>query len=457
MKKRKSIKILLIILCLCFFGIKNVHADTLGFTCNDEALEVGNTTTCKVVGTTNHPSRGVVARLGSNENLEISDIVNISPFTDGSTPIYYTKTAPAAAAGDYDIVSFTVTALSSGTGTLTLRDFSEDDGMGFIDGTGDQFYYLEAVNFDIPITNGGGSEPSNDSLLTSLVPNIGELEQTFTSDNTNYNMSLDFTRVRRVSFTITKSHPLATVSNTECTIPDSTTTENLVCNIKVTAEDRVTSTTYKITIANSAYTPPEPPSGDIFINRLTFDIDAVLSPRFDKNINNYEMSVNFSNVHEINFTVQVDDGVVVSGKKCILPSGFSSEQTTCVINISKDNSHNTYKITVKNTDRQDIQCDLIIRSNIYTIDQINKVIKVNSEQSLEVIKSNLYSTCGEIKVYNDKVTISDNANTVEYKLERIIMPKTGNNKIIYPLGIVSILFIIGIFVFAKKKLLSKEN
>jgi ABC-type lipoprotein export system ATPase subunit len=33
-----------------------------------------------------------------------------------------------------------------------IRDFSEDDGMGFIDGTGDEFYYLEAVNFDIPIT-----------------------------------------------------------------------------------------------------------------------------------------------------------------------------------------------------------------------------------------------------------------------------------------------------------------
>jgi hypothetical protein len=176
MKKRKSINILLIVFCLCFFGIKNAYADTLGFTCNDATLEVGDTTTCKVIGTTDHPSRGVVARLGSNENLEISNIVNISPFTDGSTPIYYTKTAPAAAAGDYDIVSFKVTALSSGTGTLTLRDFSEDDGMGFIDGTVDEFYYLEAVNFDIPITNGGGgSEPSNDSLLTSLVPNVGEL------------------------------------------------------------------------------------------------------------------------------------------------------------------------------------------------------------------------------------------------------------------------------------------
>jgi LPXTG-motif cell wall-anchored protein len=36
------------------------------------------------------------------------------------------------------------------------------------------------------------------------------------------------------------------------------------------------------------------------------------------------------------------------------------------------------------------------------------------------------------------------------------MPKTGNNKIIYPLAIASVLAIIGIFIFVKKKYFKKE-
>ena len=71
-----------------------------------------------------------------------------------------------------------------------------------------------------------------------------------------------------------------------------------------------------------------------------------------------------------------------------------------------------YTILIKNTNSPDIKCDLVIKSNVYTIDQAKKIIKVNSEHSLETIKSNLYSSCGEIRIFNDKVTISDNSNIV---------------------------------------------
>ena len=79
------------------------------------------------------------------------------------------------------------------------------------------------------------------------------------------------------------------------------------------------------------------------------------------------------------------------------------------------------------------------------------------DHTKETIKANLYSTCGEINVFDDKVVISYGANSSTYTLERVINPQTGNNKILYALAIVSVLAIIGIGIFAKKKLFSKED
>lgn len=459
MKNKKYLFILFIVFGFSFIGINNVYADSLGFECNKTTLEVGESTTCKVVGTIDHPSRGVIARLGSNSNIEIGAKTNISPFDQGNVPIYYyTDATHTVAAGSYDILRFEVTALAEGSGNLTLRDFGGDDGMGFIDATGDQFYYLDPVDFTITVTDGGTpSEKSHDSSLAGLVPNVGELNPEFRSDFTAYTMSVDFTRVRGVTFTVTKNHPMQTIGNTTFELPNSTSVEYIDCVILVTAEDGTTKTPYSVQINNSAYNPGPAPTEDIFINRLTYDVDAVLTPTFKKDTYKYDMSVNFANVHEINFTAQVDEGVTVSGKKCILPSSLSVQSTTCNIRIEKGDKSAVYKITVHNTYDPDIQCDLVIRSNVYTIDQTNKIIKVNSEHSKETIKANLYSSCGEIQLYDDKVVISDTHGRVEYKLERIIMPQTGNVKIVYPLAIISVLGIIAIFVFAKKKLFVKEK
>ena len=455
--KNKLFIALFIVFSIAFFNISKVYANSMDITCESDQVDVGATISCTVIGVADEPISGITAAIGSDSHLEVltDTIENVSPF-GGSFHIYYGADGHVEPAGNLTIATFDVKGLTSGNGVITLRDYNDQQPMGFINGDSTRYIGVQEVNR--PITVGNGQDPtppSSDSLLTALVPNVGELDPAFTSTNPLYNMSVDFTRVGRVTFTATKSHPMASISSTTCDLPSGTTSEKVVCNITVTAEDRVTSTTYKITINNSAYTPPIPPSGDIFINRLTYDVDAVLTPTFKKDIYEYDMSVNFANIHEINFTTQVDAGVTVTGKKCPLPSSPSIESTTCDIKITKDGKSATYVITVHNTYRPDVQCDLIIRSNVYTIDQDKKIIKVNSEHSLETIKANLYSTCGEIKVFEDKVTISDKANTAEYKLERVIMPKTGNNKIIYPLAIVSVLAIIGICVFAKKKLFTR--
>ena len=457
--KKKLLIILFIVFSFTFIRINTAYADSLGFSCDSTTLQVGDTVTCKVIGSSDHRTSAVAALLSSSSNLQVGSIVNISPFnfSMGTTPIYYMATSPINA-GDYDISRFTITALAAGDAYLRLNDYGEDDGMGFADEEGDQFYYLDSVIFPLTITGGDDPTPkSSDSLLTNLVPNIGQLDQPFVSTNFNYSMSVDFTRVNRILFTATKSHPMATVGNTSCAIPDSTTVEKVVCNIQVTAEDTVTKSTYSITINNSSYAPPVPPTDDIFINQLTYDIDAVLTPAFKKDVYEYEMNVNFANIHEINFTVGVDEGVTVTGKKCTLPNSTSVVSTTCDIRISKDEKSAIYKITVNNTYTPGVQCDMIIRSNIYTIDQEKKIIRVNKEHSIETIKANLYSTCGEIRVNEDKVVIIDSGKIVEYKLERVIIPQTGNKKFIYLLAFASVLVIIGVFMFSKKYLFKNEE
>ena len=464
--KKKIFIIISIAFCIGFCNIKNVFADTMEISCTTTTLNVGDTIECMITGTTAEETRSVLGKIINSNNVTVSNLTiipNISPYTmgdaDQNTNTFACYSSGPVSTGDHDLFSFNVTALSAGTGTISLRNYvvGDNDLLGYTT-TDSREIQVAPSDYILTISSGGDPEPptpkSHDSSLSNLVPEEGELNPGFTSDNFLYSMVLDFTTIRTINFTATKNDPAASVGETSCGLPDSTSVESVICNIQVTAEDNSKST-YKITINNSAYVPTPEPTGDIFINKLTYDVDAVLSPVFQKDIYLYEMSVNFSNIHEINFNVQVDEGITVSGKRCVLPSGASA-LTTCIINIRKNDKNAVYRINVKNTDSPDIQCDLIIRSNVYTIDQDKRIIKVNSEHSLETIKANLYSNCGAIQVLDDKVIITSGTESREYKLEKYIMPKTGNNKIIYPLAIASVLAIIGIFIFVKKKYFKKE-
>ena len=458
--KNKLIISLFIMFSICFVNVNKAYANSMEIVCDKDNIDVGETVSCKVVGHVEEVVAGISARIGSDSHLEVSNIANISPLP-GDLHIYYMDGFTTIQPGTFNIASFNVKGLSSGTGGLTLREYKNSpDGeyspLGYINSNGTRYIEIEPVNKYITVGGSTPTPPSSDSSLTSLVPNVGELDPSFTSNIFLYNMSVDFTTVGRVSFTATASDPLADVGNTNCDIPTSTSLQSITCNIDVTAPDRSKST-YSVTINNSAYIPPLPPTGDIFINRLTYDVDAVLTPKFKKDVYNYEMSVNFYNINEINFNAEVDDGVTVTGTKCSIPSSPNIESTICELRITKGSSSNTYTIKVNNTNSPDVKCELIVKSNVYLIDQDKKVIKVNKEHTKETIKANLYSTCGEINVFDDKVVISYGANSSTYTLERVINPQTGNNKILYSIAIVSVLAIIGIGIFAKKKLFSKED
>ena len=322
--KKKFLITTFIMFCIFFLNIKSVFADSLEITCNKTTLQVNETVACKITGTTSEATRAVLGKLINSSNLEVSHVSNISPYdafgelsADQSFIFFSDADVPA---GQKNIFSFNITALTKGNATLSLRNYigADNNLLGY--NTSDRRdIQVEPSDYPIVITNGDDPEPptpkSNDSSLASLVPEEGELDPGFTSDNLRYSMNIDFTMLRTLNFTAVTNHPAATVGETSCSLPDSTSVESVICNIQVTAEDNSKST-YKITVNNTAYVPTPTPSGDIFINNLTYDVDAVLSPVFKKDTYLYEMSVNFSNIHEINFTVQVDEGITVSGKKC---------------------------------------------------------------------------------------------------------------------------------------------
>lgn len=458
--KKKLLILLLTIFAISFIKMGNVYAASLYFECTDNTLEVGETTNCLVKGTVEERFGGITAQLGSNSHIQIveSTLRNISPIPPlglvEESHIYYFN-GTIANPGSYDITSFTVKAISAGTGTLTLRSWSQAERMGFVDESFERIIEAPESNYDITVT--GGSEPeSSDSSLAALVPNVGQLTPAFASDVYGYSMDVDFTTTRSVVFDTTTNEEHATVGNTTCNLPNSTSVESVTCNIVVTAQDE-SSSVYTISINNSAYEDPII-THDIFIETLTFDIPGTLIPTFKRDVYSYEMHINFSNYSEINFTPTLSEtGITVTGKKCTIPDNPNMEKVTCNIKLTKNEKSSNYKIVLINTNRPDIKCDLVIKSNVYTIDQTNKIIRVNSEHSLETIKSNLFSSCGEISVYNDKVIITDGTNLAEYKLEKLIMPQTGNKKFLYLLACGSVLVIIGVFMFSKNYFFKKEE
>ena len=101
-------------------------------------------------------------------------------------------------------------------------------------------------------------------------------------------------------------------------------------------------------------------------------------------------------------------------------------------------------------------CNLRITSTVYTVDEASRTIKVPSTASAETIRSNLTSSCGEIRVLSDKVVLTDENTSKEYKLEKIVILQTGNKIVHYKFLIIAIMAILGIgfiitFILRNKK------
>lgn len=96
---------------------------------------------------------------------------------------------------------------------------------------------------------------SNDATLNNLTVSTGQLIPTFSSENTDYNITVGYA-VSSISVSATATHQAATVADTGTVAL--AVGENIV-NIRVIAEDGTTQKTYKITINREELADDHPP------------------------------------------------------------------------------------------------------------------------------------------------------------------------------------------------------
>lgn len=461
--KNKIFIALLIVFSIYFINVGKVYAENkLYFECDENKLKVGDTTVCRVVIECDEPIMGIVANVEHTSSLEISDAKNLTDFF-GDALIYYFGTKDLTLdAGTHQIASFKIKARREDNAAMIY--FVEHPNDGIIFGTPDKRKLkpnTEAIILTVTSDSPDpGREKSSDSSLKNLSTPVGELKPAFNPTITSYDIeNVDFTKIHRIDFTAIENDEHATKSGTTCLLPNSSDVIETTCYIFVTAEDG-SYTDYKIKVHNSAYNPvdPDEPTEDkIIAKNITTDA-GILTPAFNKDIFEYSLSLNFANFKEVKFYLDVEDGIEIENDTCKIPNNdYGSFVCSLSIINRKTNKKTEYPITIINTNRPGEKCDLNIKSNVYTIDQAKKLIRLNGEHDLETIKSNLYSDCGAITVFEDKAVLTSPDGIVEYTIEKLVMPQTGNNKLKYPLAFFAVLLLILAAVCAKVKFGKKEN
>lgn len=173
------------------FGSPNNQSETIndnsfGITCDKYNLEINETTNCMVKGKTNSQMLGLIFKLlKNNDNISISDIQLIAEL-DGDLQYQLYGTVPI---GEFNIISFKVTGISTGSSIVYLDDYDSNVPMSYVDSVG--YDYVE-VNEEISktfyvnkysITNSSKAVVTTGQLQTNyklnIVNNNGEYDLSY--------------------------------------------------------------------------------------------------------------------------------------------------------------------------------------------------------------------------------------------------------------------------------------
>ena len=95
-------------------------------------------------------------------------------------------------------------------------------------------------------------------------------------------------------------------------------------------------------------------------------------------------------------------------------------------------------------------CELVLYSKVYTINQANNVIDIKNDETIENIKKNVYSK-GVINVEEKSITVSCGEKKRVYVINRYVIMKTGNERIKYGIIISAIISISVLLIFINKQ------
>ena len=109
---------------------ETINDNSFGITCDKYNLEINETTNCIVKGKTTVQMFGIIFKLlKNNNNITISD-EHVVANLDGNLQYQLYGTVPI---GEFNILSFKVTGVSSGSSKIYLDDYSQNNHKGYID------------------------------------------------------------------------------------------------------------------------------------------------------------------------------------------------------------------------------------------------------------------------------------------------------------------------------------
>ena len=324
--------------------------------------------------------------------------------------------------------------------------------------------------YKVTITKEQAPAKSSDNTLKSLKfykdqTNQVAITPTFSSGVTTYSATVE-NNVTSGTVVVEPNDDKATVTKSR----DVTLNEGLnTVNIKVTAENGTTKDyVLKITRKEAENISDDTTKSKINTLKSISAADAQLVPTFDNTKEQeYVLVVNDDlntvtivaeatdtkaqvKIPEITFdiaTFKIYDNIIVTAE-----NGSKKYYPITVVKKSYYESNKDEFNTNTSGNNDTTVCDLKLTSSVYEIDNDKLTInRVNKAHSLDTIRSNISTTCGNIMVNENKVVLSTSTQIKEYTINRVWMPQTGQKVVKYTLAIVVILAaIVGLIILKKK-------
>ena len=428
----------------------------LAFSCDTTTITVGSEATCTLVGYWTGGITAIVSQVSVSSGLELVKISEVGTWTnmDIEPIINYMYKGSGSTSDQFTIAEVKVKGVSAGNQTLSLVPFEGHEETIYVytrqnpDAQQATENSVPNVNQAITVTNssGGGDTPTASSIKTleTLTVSNGTLSPTFNKNVNNYSVIVP-NEVSQLTVDGTKTDSNSTVSGfTTYDLPEG----NKQITITVTAQDRTTNQ-YIITVTRQAAIDPTK-SSDNTLKGLTVK-GATLVPTFSSSVDEYTVTVE-NNVTKVEIEATPND----SKATVSIPDSVNNLQVgnnTIVINVTAENNEiKTYTIVVNRKSAGSDTCVLQLTSVAYKVDNAKQTIDVNRDDTVDTIKKNLSFACGTISVTADSVVLSNGNDVKTYTINRVFVPNTGQNPIMYVAIIAGIVLIIGILIFVKKKM-----
>ena len=440
------------------------ESNGLAFSCEKTTIDVDEEVTCTLVG---KYEGGIYALNGQIEVSSNLEIVKVSYDSEvwtklGSFPeVSFMKSDAILTGEQFIVLEVKFKGVTSGNGELKFTKMNGQQHVSIVNvvngGHIDIDDAVQAISVTDSSSSGGGEsggggeeEPTLSSIKTleTLTVSAGTLSPQFGRTTYNY--------IVVVPNNVTQISVGGSATDSANATISGLNTYNIAVGandpirITVTAQDGTTQD-YFITVTREAPIDVTKSSDNKLKNLSVTGL--TLTPAFSASVTSYNATVENS-VTSVEVNAEVND--ITARISVNNPETLEVGNNTITIKVTAENNDvKIYTIVVnrkaKNSETQ--TCVLELTSAAYKIDNTKQIIDlVNQDDTNETITKNLSASCGSFSVSNDKVVLAIGDQVKTYTINRVFVPKTGQNPIKYIAIVLGIVLIIGILIFVKKKM-----